>query len=59
MKSVTMWAWKIQDLRTGKWVLCHWAWPSRAQLVRRYSPSPEARPVRIRCTVARKGAKRG
>lgn len=46
------WAWAIQE-GDGKWSLCHWAEPSKADLTRHYKPSPEARPIRVYLTPTR------
>ena len=47
---VTMWAWAIKDLRGTRWVLCKWAEPSLGSLLNDELPSPEAKPVRVRCS---------
>ena len=48
IEVVEMWAWEIQGLRAGKWVLCHWARGSKDGLLEETKPTPEARPVRVR-----------
>lgn len=47
---VMMWAWAIKDVRGARWLLCRWAEPSRASLLNGERPSPEAKPVRVRCS---------
>lgn len=44
--SPRSWAWEINF--AGKWQLCHWTKPSKADLLKERKPSPEARPVCVR-----------
>lgn len=49
MKKLILWSWKVNF---GKgWELCHWAEPTKQQLLSGGKPSPEAKAVRVKVSV--------
>lgn len=59
--KVLAWAWQIENVRTGRWLLCQWAEATRQALVNQGKPSPEARAVRVTLVLVQrmKAKKRG
>ena len=51
IQPVLMWAWAIKDFRGTGWVLCNWAEPGRDVLLFKGRPSPEAKAVKVICSV--------
>ena len=51
IQPVEMWAWVMKDQSGTGWLLCKWAEPSHVALRSGGQPSPEAKAVKVICSV--------